>query len=167
MSVPMNGSRKPASPQLPPASPCSPILLTANSGRRSMDMGIVEYDPAALGRPAWNDRFGTVDPSGHLRTRQKAPPVGDWVTEIGLRSGLRQPFAAWDQGGYDLEGDWQSPYNPDSARQRQDRKYDPISRLRYRECPLSWQEKAKSWLLIRPFRCAYSGSARAAGAGSP
>lgn len=30
--------------------PCSPILLTANGGRRSIDVGIAQYDPAALGR---------------------------------------------------------------------------------------------------------------------
>ena len=37
-----------------PASPCKPILLTANSGRRGMDKGIAQYDPACVGRPAWN-----------------------------------------------------------------------------------------------------------------
>lgn len=34
--------------------PCSHILLTANGGRMSMDMVISQFDPAALGRPAWN-----------------------------------------------------------------------------------------------------------------
>ena len=38
----------------PHGSPCSPILMTANIGQRSIEMGIAQYDPAALGRPAWN-----------------------------------------------------------------------------------------------------------------
>lgn len=35
-------------------SPTTHILPNANSGRRRTQMGIAQYDPTALGRPAWN-----------------------------------------------------------------------------------------------------------------
>lgn len=37
-----------------PRSLRSSVLLTANVGRRRTEMGIAQYDPTALGRPAWN-----------------------------------------------------------------------------------------------------------------